>query len=425
MTDEPAKAIVPQNATEKNILEILGRLKSGEPLGSIDTFGVLRPITHDAKRNIKNLVNISRKEGRTARREIIWITAQRGGGKTEALAAIEKELLVENYAEGFGKSIVVPVDLKQVSQSTTGSGLQAIIFEKATTTSSSPFKQKIDELTRYLTTGEQSQKARENLIGLGVDVALSLANVAAPGVSTGVTLLGTGAVGGLIRRWKLREKNIQKLLREKGIISPEAISLLTKWIRYSIQPDQEHWKELEQVFQPLADREILFPILCIALQASGYSTIVLLFDEVDQLLGGTTLTRAFERLWDPPKESDYYNHKLNIFFILAGTAKVDDLKNEELYAGFSRRFMGAKTAPITINELSPPSVHRELNINDDCAHAMSKVRELLGGLTEASTRNISPEEEIELRRDLAELSDKEQLTWYDLWAAVCRAYSVR
>lgn len=422
MTNEPARPIIPRNKDEERILEVLNRLKSGEYLGRMDSFGVLRPIAIEARKNINNLVSNSRQEGPRGNRVINWIVAPRGGGKTETLTAIENGLLVENYAEGSKKSIVVPVDLKQVSQTTTGSGLQAIIFEKATTTSSSPFKQRIDAFSQYMTGETPTQKIRENMIGLGVDVGLTLAEVSMPGVGTGISLLGVGVVDRVKRRLKLREKNIHKMLRSKGITSPDAITLLTRWIKYSYEPDQEKWQRLEAVFQRLADEEILFPILCFTLQATGYSTIVLLFDEVDQLVGGTNLTRALERLWDPPKESDLYNHKITIFFIMAGTARTDDLKNENTYAGFSRRFMGSKTVPVTTYTLNPPSVREDLNANDDCAHAISKVKELLGNFAGAPGRTISQAKELELRKSLAAQAQAGRLTWYDLWSAVCKEY---
>ena len=425
MTNELAKPIIPRNQDEERILEVLNRLKSGEYLGRKDSFGVLRPIANDARKNINNLVNISRQEGPMGNRVINWIVAPRGGGKTEALASLERGLLVENYSDGSKKSIVVPIDLKQVSQNTTASGLQAIIFEKATTTSSSPFKKQVDTYTQYMTGESPAQKIRENVIGLGVDIGLTLANISVPGVGTGISLLGTGVIDLVRRRIKLRKTKIHKMLRSKGITSPDAITLLTLWIQYSYQPDQDKWKKLEEVFQRLADQEILFPILCFTLQATGYSTLVLLFDEVDQLIGGTDLTRALERLWDPPKESDLYNHKITIFFIMAGTIKTNDLKNETTYAGFSRRFTGSQTTPVVTYVLQLPSVREELTANDDCAHAINKVKELLTTLTDAPNRVISETKERELRKKLAARAESGELTWYELWAAVCNEYSIQ
>jgi hypothetical protein len=208
-------------------------------------------------------------------------------------------------------------------------------------------------------------------------------------------------------------------------MSPDAITLLTLWIQYSYQPDQKKWKKLEDVFQGLADKEILFPILCFTLQATGYSTLILLFDEVDQLIGGANLTRALERLWDPPKESDLYNHKLTVFFILAGTRKTRDLKDEDTYAGFSRRFKGSETSPAKEYVLQLPSVTPDKNANDDYTHAMNKVKELLSGLTDAPDHVRSTEKELALRQKLAVRSENGELTWYELWAAVCREYAIQ
>lgn len=425
MTDGYPDAIAPQNERDRITLQVLDRLKSGEPLGGIDNFGVLRPIPSSVKNPIRSLVNDSREKGCTSDRRIFWITAPRGGGKTEALASIERELFIETYKEEFGKSAVVSVDLKRVSQTATGSGLQAAIFENATSTKSSPFKENIDHLKERLTENAKTEKIRENLIGLGTDIILSLANVAAPGGGTVATFLGTNLTARLQRWWKFREANIHKLLKAKGIVSPDAINLLTRWFKYSFQPNQKNWRELEQVFQPLADKEVLFPILCVTLQATGYTTIVLSLDEVDQVLNGTDLTRTLERLWDPPRDSDFYNHRINIFFVMAGTEKIKDLKNETLYAGFARRFMGAKTVPITISELRPPSVQRALNTNDDFTHAMNKIKDLVESLPDGRIKQVSPEKELELRNSLADLRDVGKLTWYDLWAAVCNIYGLR
>ncbi len=404
----------PKSRRERDIVDILNRLEGGLPLGNLDAFGIIRQDPSNLLPLVKSLVNRSREEGCTSQRATVWVVAPRGGGKTETLGLLERELLVEDHMGNDRKSIAVSVDLKRFRQATTGPGLQAEIFMNATATSSSQFKQRIDELAAHLVEDTKSDAVRENMIALGLDVALSLVKVSAPGLS----LLGTGIFSYIWRSFRLRDGNIQKLLRARGVVSPDAVSLLIKWIRYSVQPSRENWQKLEEVFDPLAERDSLFPILCETLQATGYTTITLLIDEADHLVGARQLTQAFERLWDPPKESDTYQYQINIIFVLAGTHKIDLLDDEEHYGGFTRRFLGTRAVRSRQCRLRPPTVESTLNNFDDCGHAINKVRELIQRLVGFDAPTFSPEQELKLRERLIALADSEELSWHALWAAV-------
>lgn len=60
--------------------------------------------------------------------------------------------------------------------------------------------------------------------------------------------------------------------------------------------------------------------------------------------------------------------------------------------------------------------------DDDCTHAMNKVKELIEDLKGTRIPELNEAEEIELRKKLAEQASKEKLTWYDLWATICNVY---
>jgi hypothetical protein len=419
MIKMPKPAITAINEDESNIVEILKRLRSGEPLGALDKYGIIRNPESELLKYIKQTVIQSRKQGCACARDTIWMEAQRGGGKTEMMELLNRELLSETYIENHKKSIIVSIDLKETTEASTGPGLQAIIFKKAITTNSSQIKQQLEALVDYLTgRSQQSEKTYANLISLGIDIALTFAKTAVPGAS----LLGTTLISDFRRRYHLRGRKIESLLRCEGIVSADAINLLKKWIKYSTKPNQKTWEEFEKAFQPLADREVLFPILCSYLQSTGYSTIVLLCDEVDRLVGSTSLTQAFERLWDPPKNISIHSHNMNIYFVLAGTKLVENLTNQSRYAGFVRRFLGTEALPANRFHLPSPIVKLDPDANDDLAHARDIVKSLCNKLTNAVISTVSRSKEGKIRRELYNKSEKYELTWHDLWAIICEVY---
>ena len=219
----------------------------------------------------------------------------------------------------------------------------------------------------------------------------------------------------------LRDAALRGTLAKHGITDREASDLILHWVRYATDPTEGRWRNLHDAFQRLASRGALFTVLCHVLAACGYSTLVLLFDEVDRIMEGIKSTKGFERLWDKPHDGDPYFHKLNIVFVMAASNPVDELRDETRYSGFSRRFMGTPEVPAKEFRLPTPQVRPLAGQNDDFAHAVQTITGLIGTLTNVKPIEVSAEDELALRQTL--LAPGNELTWHRLWAAVSALYN--
>jgi len=409
--------VSPQNETQSDFHQILVRLSSGEYLGELDKYGIIKPVYSEALTQVNEAIRLSRAEGSISQRFTVWLSAPRGGGKTEALSAIEKEVVTERPIDHYKKSLVVPIDLMDLREIyPTFTELQLAVFWKSIMTASSHWKSNIDLIVQKLLSKTPAQQIHENLIGLGFDVAFTLVNLPVPGLSSGISWLFSQ----IHQSIKLSEANIRRILRQNDIFSEDTTSLLMKWIKYSVKPSNDTWNALSKTSERFAREGILFSIFCNLLELSGYSTIVFLVDEVDEARWDSALTHSFELFWNPSKEADIYKNRINMIFVFASTEiTIEKLNNNELHGGFPRRFLGPVTDQNRIVILRKPVVKENDDSNDDLAHALEKVRELARRLNRVV---VAPEAEIALRGKLAILSKDGLLTWHGLWAAVCKIY---
>ena len=418
------KGYEPLNQTERDILETLSRLSKGLPLGDLDKGTIIvREEEGSLESYIKTKVVESRQRGKISSREAIWIIGSRGGGKTERLISLENQLLVEEFKEGYGKSAIASINLKDRPQAQIQEGLQSYIFTKILATSSSSSKDAITKFVQFQKDCFQIDQVQENFISTGFDILFSILNISVPGLSTIVSIAGTGLFSNIKSRYSLRRNAIKRHLESHSITDRVVVELIIRWIKYSVKPTESNWSVFYDYFQRLASEGSLFKILCQVLDKSGFSTLILLFDEVDRLTEGIGLTQAFERLWDTPKTDDPLCHKVNIIFVLAVSNPVDILRDETKYSGFSRRFMGTAIVPAQQFILNTPRVNEATNYNDDCSHAMGIIRSLIGRLTGVHMPKVSNEEELDLRKRLVRLSNENKLTWHELWAAVSKLYN--
>ena len=413
----------PLNESEREVITILERLRKGLPLGSLDRNGtIIRRGTDSPESRVKALVAQARSLGAVSRRDAVWIVGPRGGGKTERLSSLNTQLLVEEGKE-LGKSAMVALDLKDTPRAVE-EGLQAEIFARLTGTRTSPFLQKFGTtLADAAATRPPAGKGRENVVGLGFDILFALSNVAVPGASTVAALLGNGLLDRVQQKLKVREGRLRKQLQARGVTDDAALELAVRWIRFAVQPTQQSWTALQHAAERRATAGSLFHLVCHLLQAAGYSTLVILVDEVDRIIEKFSATQSFERLWDLPKPADPYHHKLNVIFVLAVSTPVDQLRDESKYSGFSRRFMGTRESPAPTYALAGPRVTDQPGSNDDCTHAISTITGLIANLTNVAAALVTEKEQLKLRKRLMTLADKDQMTWHELWAAVSAAYN--
>ncbi len=281
----------------ETIGKILSCLASGNPLGELDKFGLILRGRDDSV-GLDELVKTARSahtRGPAHNRDVFWLLAPYGGGKTEALSRIRRLLLSRHESEGKYKVATVSLDLKSASEVTSGSGLQAQIFRQATRTNpSSGTPGELNFLINTLIQDGELSQFRQDMIGLGLDVAIGLLPIPVPGGS----LLGSKALAHAWRKFKLRDSVIQKALESKGITSDDATRLFSVWIRYCLRPNSDNWNRFSSAYEGLASEEQLFHIFCQFLENAGYSTLVILVDEATLLVGAEALTKSFETIYD-------------------------------------------------------------------------------------------------------------------------------
>jgi hypothetical protein len=103
------------------------------------------------------------------------------------------------------------------------------------------------------------------------------------------------------------------------------------------------------------------------------------------------------------------------------TEKVDEFANENIYAGFTRRFLGPRTKPNLVFELTPPKLKGGINSNDDFSHAANRVEQLLGKIA-LDYSHVTEQKRRDLKNQLLKQQKNSGLTWHELWASVCDLY---
>ena len=86
------------------VREILRRLAKGNPLGELDTAGFIRLGESRELTSIVQEILRFRGEGPTANREVFWLVAPHGGGKTETLNYLYRTLIANPGSEDDYKS---------------------------------------------------------------------------------------------------------------------------------------------------------------------------------------------------------------------------------------------------------------------------------------------------------------------------------
>ena len=412
---QPGQA--PQTDDERNALLALSHLADGQPLEAADHYSAIRPTSSIAQLLGRWVIN-SRDSGASSSNLARWLVAPRGGGKTETLRILQRKIGRQAARDNSAKSVVVPIDLKLPAGSL-AAGLQRQIFYSCMMTDSSFLSSDIESATKRLLAQSDLSSTTGTTVGLGLDLAVAFSGVPAPGLS----LLGTSVFRRLWRWLKFRRTSVEKIVQRAGVSSTDAIELFTSWIMFAVKPCEGTYRELEDVLNRSAERGDLFHSLCHGLEAAGYSTIILLVDEADELSEARGLTKAFERLWDRPPEGSKIGHRLDMAFIMAISGGVESLADEDEHGGFSRRFFGPLAPGQRTLQLNPPQVSAEHGVLDDLGHAQRVIEDLLSRISFATSREPSSEEIDKAREILVEKSVSQSLTWHALWSATTSLYA--
>lgn len=404
------EAIVPRNARQREVLNLIKRLANGRPLLQDAGYNVLATPRQNELLRFRETVENYRRQGPIGDRHVLWLTAPRGGGKTETLAKLERSLAQEDYDPRLAKSLVVRVDLKAVQER--GASVAEEIFFTASLNSTSPFKGYLQDIAQSRAKRSQLEsKALVGTIELGLDTALAVAGVPAPGA--GMVLGRTWQW--LVRYYKLHPKRLLAKLAEGGITTPAFLLFFIEWMRFTTAPNERTLRALTDEVKKISKSK-LFLDFSKLLSIAGYSTMVLLFDEADELPDSPELYRDLERIYNSGEEAA---NGLNIIFCLAGSEpKILGLRNEVRYGGFSRRLLGTPESPHPLVTLDPPLVLRDRQSADDFDHAKKVYTELASVLGVGILRFPKTEQEDQLRQELSTKCTAGELTWHGLWAAV-------
>ncbi len=408
------------NARETQIVRVLTKLKDGEPIESYDDFGILKyPV--ELNTLVGDWVISSRESGCSCAASAFWFQAPRGGGKTEALRYVQRSLVDQEHTQGFGKSLVVPINLLE------GSGrhpmeLQVSIFRDALLTKTSALHATLREAeVRLIEGGGFTDPAVARGTSIALDVLSAIAGASLPGVGA---LVGEGIIPWLRRTTRLRRGNIEKILKTTGLGNPEALNLLIGWIDFSIHPNKKRYDAFYTLAREAARRHELFHLFCLTLEQAGYSAIVLLVDEVDTLIENDAMVGAFEALWNRPAAGADFEHNLDIGFVMAISANQNLLMNEERYGGFVRRFFGPSENRRGLVMTPRPVVSEDDSDTDDLAQAIRLFRNLLSQVTHGIRTTPSLGAISSLRAKLYGRSNDHALTWHGLWASVAELFVI-
>jgi hypothetical protein len=227
----------------------------------------------------------------------------------------------------------------------------------------------------------------------------------------GLSLFVGSGVNHLLKLVKLQEWYIKRKLRETWPSNPELLDLLTSWVRYVLKPTRDRDDEFVRTLRRLADSGHLFDLFCFILQQANYTTLVLLFDELDSVA-----LNELKPFWDPPRREESYYNELNLVMFLSAHKSAWGAANSD--PALKRRFCNTPNGHCY---LSGPQIGLSENEDDDFKYIVNKVRQLLKDapqLKRPDSDKVKVEDELKLLS--AKLENASNLTWHTLWSQVIR-----
>lgn len=329
----------------EKVEKLINRLSEGKPVGSLDTFGLIRQIGGTARDVFRTRVEKDTERGAGNRSHTTWLVADYGGGKSEMLLQLKGSL--DQITIGGQKVVVSSVDLNE-NLSNTYLGVQSSIFHSA-----SPLRLQNPEVEVVLKKSSEQADDRETFVLFGLDFLAAF---------TGAAFLGASVwqkpINWIKQRLLLRPKSLAEAVKSYGLNDDDSIQLLVRWIRYAYYRDDATWRSFNDYLEHLAEQEHLFDTQCRILRKFGYVTVVILVDQAEKLVGQTRLTQALMNTRDSGRESG-----INIFYVFAGTAEIHQLWDKLAYEGFVRRFLDPQQCSVVKAELDEPNI--EGGNNDD------------------------------------------------------------
>ena len=372
--------------------QILESLREGAPLPAAQAKDILSPSFAAAIIAPTSAVVRARGLGLIRLREFYWLTGRPGSGKTQALTQFVAQL---PRLEGAGKYAFAALQIDQEGEAAISGGLAYSIVRHALAGEAVP---EIGAVATKILRGSDVDSTVRESVGFGVDVIAGAAGL--PPAS----LFASVGVRKLISWVRATGPYVRAKLRERWAGQPEALELLVEWVRYVLRPNSTNRARFEQVLLRLSGQADLFGLFCRLLESAGYSTLVIVLDEVNP-----SSLRGVKALWDRPvADKGSHTYSLNLVVVLAAQ---DDVRTyAERDEVLCRRLCATDDGHFHL----PGAIVQNMDSDDDFAHVARVVREIL---TEAPYLQRRDGEQ-HLGRLRQVLSSSSPVTWQRLWKEV-------
>ena len=338
---------------------------------------------------------VDRMRGRVANGEQIafWITGQPGNGKTQSLKQLIHQL---PSTPGAGKYALAAIDFDKEPDARTRYGLVPAVVRQCVFAGT--VIGGVQQVRDAATKGQATDPTRVEAIAFGIDVVASLSSMPP------VAFVASKGLQSFMRWVRRHRRHIHRQLEKRWPSNPQLVEFLSLWTRYLLEPTPEIEKDFSAHLTQLARQNQLFDIFAYALQQSGYTTLVLVFDEVT-----ADAVASLKILRDPQLNvANALDQSLNLVYILAAREAV--LNETKADPALSRRFCDP---PNGSSSLVGPRIDTA-DSKDDFRHVAEKVQELIN----EANHLRKPWTPVELGALRQRLSAQANVTWQVLWREV-------
>lgn len=370
---------------------LLEALRVGAPISGEEGVRILNPGFANAISPAARAVVRARGLMPSRVREVYWITGRPGNGKTQSLHQFIYQL---PKLEGAGKYAFAALNFDREPEARR---LEALVPALVRHSLAGGLITEVHEVSQHILQGSAADETAKESISFGIDILSQLAGLPA------ISLFATAGLKQLLGIIRAREWYIKKKLSKKWSANPQLLELLNGWVRYVLSPTPDREEEFTDILRRLNNTGNLFDLFCFALAQARYSTLVLVFDEVDA--GSLT---SLKPLWDVPDHYSGFYHELNLVFVISAKENVRERAEDD--EALRRRFCSTIEGH---HQLTGPRINALGN--DDFDHVVKKVEELLNDAHYLRRAGFNQQVLTELRR---ELSEQAVISWQILWERV-------
>jgi len=309
------------------------------------------------------------------------------------------------------KSLLIPLSFDKESL-LDPAGLLVGMFKRMFVISTAQLKPWVNGFVeRIASTTRRREAIHRNIMTLGIDIALTLADIAVPPPFGHLAQLLAAKAR---IAFETRKSRLRTRLARVAFSAPEdALELLVRLIRYSLNPSSRRWRQLEDFLQRLASDDELFGVLAEYLLTVNYSAVIMLFDNSEKLDEADGVRDLLKHIY---RGMDAGGTPLNLFFVFAAVSHSKLSRKVHEDKGFSDRFI------YRIVRLEKPRVHPTPGVDDDFSRKRDYVLRKVRLFPDAPPPSTDKEAEYELRKQLSLMSRAGTLTWRKLWQEVCEQY---